>query len=69
MAQRMKFRGVAGCVVGGRVRDMAELKDSHLPVSKLPLTVVVPVVPSILAQRLPNLLDLRHWKVYCWDQC
>ena len=33
MAQRMKVRGVAGCVVGGRVRDMAELKDSLLPVS------------------------------------
>lgn len=32
MAQRMKIRGVAGCVVGGRVRDMAELKDSQLPV-------------------------------------
>ena len=32
MAQRMSIRGVAGCVVGGRVRDMAELKDSQLPV-------------------------------------
>ena len=35
MAQRMKIRGVAGCVVGGRVRDMAELKESQLPVSSL----------------------------------
>lgn len=32
MAQRMKARGVAACVVGGRVRDMAELKESKLPV-------------------------------------
>ena len=35
MAQRMKIRGVAGCVVGGRVRDLAELKESQLPVSEL----------------------------------
>ena len=34
MAQRMKARGVAGCIVGGRVRDLAELGDSHLPVSE-----------------------------------
>ncbi len=32
MAQRMKKRGVAGCIIGGRVRDMAELKSSQLPV-------------------------------------
>jgi len=33
MASRMKVRGVRGCVVGGRVRDLAELKSSGLPVS------------------------------------
>jgi regulator of RNase E activity RraA len=33
MANRMHVRGVAGCVVGGRVRDLAELKESRLPVS------------------------------------
>ena len=33
MAQRMKVRQVAGCVVGGRVRDFAELRDSGLAVS------------------------------------
>lgn len=33
MAQKMKLNGVAGCVVGGRVRDMAELVKSELPVS------------------------------------
>lgn len=33
MASRMKFRGVRACVVGGRVRDLAELKSSGLPVS------------------------------------
>lgn len=32
MAQRMKVRGVVGCVVGGRVRDLAELRSSELPV-------------------------------------
>jgi hypothetical protein len=33
MAARMKVRGVEGCVVGGRVRDLAELRKSALPVS------------------------------------
>ena len=33
MANRMKINGVAGCVVGGRIRDLAELKASELPVS------------------------------------
>ncbi|KAK5087660.1 hypothetical protein LTR70_002977 [Exophiala xenobiotica] len=32
MASRMQVRGVRGCVVGGRVRDLAELKSSGLPV-------------------------------------
>ncbi|EXJ54097.1 hypothetical protein A1O7_09434 [Cladophialophora yegresii CBS 114405] len=35
MAQRMKARGVAGCVVGGRVRDMVELQNSQLPIFAL----------------------------------
>lgn len=33
MAARMKTRGLHGCVVSGRVRDLAELKKSGLPVS------------------------------------
>lgn len=33
MAARMKVRGLLGCVVGGRVRDLAELRRSGLPVS------------------------------------
>ena len=33
MALRMKVRGVLGCVVGGRVRDMEELEKVELPVS------------------------------------
>lgn len=33
MATRMKVRGVEGCVVGGRVRDLSELANSGLPVS------------------------------------
>ncbi|OOF98154.1 hypothetical protein ASPCADRAFT_128332 [Aspergillus carbonarius ITEM 5010] len=32
MAQRMKYRGVAGVVVAGRVRDMAELGSSGLQI-------------------------------------
>lgn len=33
MANRMMVRGLKGCVVSGRVRDIAELKQSGLPVS------------------------------------
>ncbi len=33
MATRMKAKGVEACVVGGRVRDLAELRSSGLPVS------------------------------------
>lgn len=33
MATRMAVRGVLGCVVGGRVRDLRELEKSGLPVS------------------------------------
>jgi len=42
MALRMKTRGVKGCVVDGRVRDLDELKSCGLPVSSprrsLPVT-------------------------------
>lgn len=33
MAPRMRARGLLGCVVGGRVRDLTELRRSGLPVS------------------------------------
>lgn len=33
MAARMKLLGVKGVVVSGRVRDLAELRASNLPVS------------------------------------
>lgn len=33
MAARMKIRGLRGCVVSGRIRDLAELRKSGLPVS------------------------------------
>lgn len=36
MAARMKAKGLHGCVVSGRVRDLAELKSSGLPVSACP---------------------------------
>ena len=32
MATRMKTCGARGIVVGGRVRDLAELKTKHIPV-------------------------------------
>lgn len=35
MASRMKVKNVAGCVVSGRVRDLAELRNSGLPVSQV----------------------------------
>ena len=36
MANKMKVNGVLACVVGGRVRDIEELKASGLPVSDNP---------------------------------
>ena len=38
MGTRMKVRGVKACLVGGRVRDLAELRSSGLPVSLVPLS-------------------------------
>lgn len=35
MALRMKARAVKAAVIGGRVRDLAELRDSKLPVSEV----------------------------------
>jgi Aldolase/RraA len=35
LALRMKTKGAKGCVVGGRVRDLEELKSCGLPVSSL----------------------------------
>lgn len=32
MAARMKFLGIRAAVVGGRVRDLAELRGTELPV-------------------------------------
>lgn len=42
MATRMKVLGIRAAVVGGRVRDLAELKGTELPVC------VVLVFPSPL---------------------
>lgn len=42
MAARMKVRGLHGCVVGGRVRDLAELRRSGLPVSVRPADLHLP---------------------------
>ena len=41
LALAMKVRGVSGCVVGGRVRDIDELQKVGLPVSSNPLTLLL----------------------------
>ncbi len=41
MAQRMKARGVAACVIGGRFRDLAELRETQLPVCILVFFLLV----------------------------
>jgi hypothetical protein len=78
MAQRMKLRGVAGCVIGGRFRDLAELRESQLPVCILVFLVMCDVVPSILSSDLlwPFLLrrpltclDLCSGEINRWDEC
>ena len=51
MAQRMKILGVLGCVVGGRVRDLAELKDSGLPVFAMGRSIVSTSAESLPVQR------------------
>ncbi|EXJ82486.1 hypothetical protein A1O3_06299 [Capronia epimyces CBS 606.96] len=54
MAQRMKARGVAGCVVGGRVRDMAELRHSRLPIFALgKSTVGTNAESTVYARNVP----------------
>ncbi|KIW39515.1 hypothetical protein, variant [Exophiala oligosperma] len=54
MAQRMKARGVAACVVGGRVRDMAELKESKLPIFALGRsTVGTNAESTVYARNIP----------------
>ncbi|KIW58578.1 hypothetical protein PV05_03086 [Exophiala xenobiotica] len=54
MAQRMKKRGVAGCIIGGRVRDMAELKSSQLPIFALgKSTVGTGAESTVYARNVP----------------
>lgn len=50
MAERMKVRGVAGCVVGGRVRDLPELRSSELPVCQQRTIKHNPPFPSLYPQ-------------------
>ncbi|KIX04075.1 uncharacterized protein Z518_07628 [Rhinocladiella mackenziei CBS 650.93] len=51
MAQRMKVRGVAGCVVGGRVRDVTELRNSQLPIFALGRSTVGTNAESLVYAR------------------
>jgi regulator of RNase E activity RraA len=46
MANKMQKNGVRGCVVGGRVRDLAELKSSGLPVSTYFFTFLLVFISS-----------------------
>lgn len=67
MAQRMKVRGALGCVVGGRVRDLAELKESQLP-------VCLPISPLVLRHARPpqckvaNPSGIRSGEINGWGQ-
>jgi hypothetical protein len=63
MAQRMKMRGVAGCVVGGRVRDMAELEASQL-------AVCLPVLQNLQCrlEEADSGADLRPRQIDRWHQ-
>lgn len=46
MATRMKVRGLSGCIVSGRVRDLGELKKSGLSVSVKPCHLHLPQIPQ-----------------------
>ena len=48
MALRMHVRGVLGCVVGGRVRDMVEFAKIGLPVCLLHLPFYSLLVPHCI---------------------
>ena len=58
MARRMKFNGVAACVVGGRVRDQHELRDTGLPVSMITCMPLSDAPPQERYRR-PWLQELR----------
>jgi len=73
MAARMKIRGVAGCIVGGRVRDITELKNSELPVSFCPFPRMCPMIVSLpffhKDQSMTDMPDLRFGEVDGRDKC
>ena len=54
MAQKMKLREVAGCVVGGRIRDLAELKASGLTVCMFKQLVGRTITTSITSSHPYN---------------
>jgi hypothetical protein len=62
MAARMKVRGVEACIVGGRVRDLAELRKSGLPVSdkQTKLYICVSVIALAFTFPPPNALLCPH---------
>lgn len=70
MAQRMKVRGAAGCVVGGRVRDFAELKNSGLTVGgTISLDLDLHDLSCAFCQVFADCIDLLSRSIYSWNQC
>jgi len=54
MATRMKIREVAGCLVGGRVRDLIELRSSSLPIWGIGVSTVGTGAESkVIARNIP----------------
>jgi len=55
MATRMKVRGVVGCLVSGRVRDLAELGRSGLSVRSVPLLAATGIPLDLFLDLFPSL--------------
>lgn len=48
MAVRMKYLGVKGALVNGRVRDLSEIRECQLPVSLLSVAFVCVVSLALI---------------------
>lgn len=67
MAARMKMRGLLGCVVGGRVRDLMELRRSGLPVSARLVNGTSPFWWSIRCASSSLSIHMRAYTSICGD--
>lgn len=59
MALRMKVKGAKGCVVGGRVRDLEELRNCGLPVSADRASLLRNMYEQVVLPCLPT--DSWQW--------